>query len=416
MNKAPALSPSEPPVSENEALNGPRCPECGSARLYKDGLRYLADGTSVQRYLCRDCGYRFSWPQVQSPARQHKSKNLKTESGLTFNRCSSRALALLEQSGMGPMSGLEENGQWAAGATSEAKTDVKGKLVEFAWWMKKQGYSEHTIRNYVEMLKLLAFNGANLYNPESVKETLARLNRTDYWKHASVCAYSMFAETQGLTWQKPKIKRIRQLPFIPLERELDDLIAGANRKTAAFLQLLKETGMRAGEALRLKWTDVDFERNIITLNRPEKGGNPRVFKISPKLVGMLNTLKRKDIRIFPVTYTALKCNFLRARRKLAAKLDNPRLNQISFHTFRHWYATMLYHKTKDPLYVKEQLGHQKLDTTLLYIQIERTLFQNTTDEFTVKIAKTPEEIQALLTAGFDWVGEKDGIVYLRKRL
>jgi hypothetical protein len=35
-------------------------PECGSTRLYKDGLRYLADGKTIQRWLCRNCGYRFS--------------------------------------------------------------------------------------------------------------------------------------------------------------------------------------------------------------------------------------------------------------------------------------------------------------------------------------------------------------------
>jgi hypothetical protein len=36
------------------------CPECGSRLLYKDGLRYLRDGSSLQRWLCRKCGYRFS--------------------------------------------------------------------------------------------------------------------------------------------------------------------------------------------------------------------------------------------------------------------------------------------------------------------------------------------------------------------
>ena len=36
-----------------------RCPECGSERVYKDGIRYTASG-EVQRYLCRDCTYRFS--------------------------------------------------------------------------------------------------------------------------------------------------------------------------------------------------------------------------------------------------------------------------------------------------------------------------------------------------------------------
>jgi len=34
-------------------------------------------------------------------------------------------------------------------------------------------------------------------------------------------------------------------------------------------------------------------------------------------------------------------------------------------------------QTKDPLYVKEFLGHKKLDTTLLYIQIERAIIQRT---------------------------------------
>ncbi|MEM3549964.1 MAG: hypothetical protein QXN87_02710 [Candidatus Bathyarchaeia archaeon] len=34
-----------------------KCPKCGSERLYKDCLRYLADGSSVQRWLCRTCGY-----------------------------------------------------------------------------------------------------------------------------------------------------------------------------------------------------------------------------------------------------------------------------------------------------------------------------------------------------------------------
>ena len=43
---------------------------------------------------------------------------------------------------------------------------------------------------------------------------------------------------------------------------------------ATFLQLLKETVMRAGEAKRILWTDIDFEKRVITLNCPEKGGNP----------------------------------------------------------------------------------------------------------------------------------------------
>ena len=48
--------------------------------------------------------------------------------------------------------------------------------------------------------------------------------------------------------------------------EIEDLIAGCGKKIATFLQLLKETCVRAGEALSLKWIDLDFQRQVIVLN------------------------------------------------------------------------------------------------------------------------------------------------------
>jgi len=48
----------------------------------------------------------------------------------------------------------------------------------------------------------------------------------------------------GGKWNPPKYKRVEKLPFIPTEQELDTLINSCGPKTSAFLQLLKETGMR----------------------------------------------------------------------------------------------------------------------------------------------------------------------------
>jgi integrase len=79
---------------------------------------------------------------------------------------------------------------------------------------------------------------------------------------------------QGLTWSPPRYKSVNKLPFIPTEEELNNLIAGCNRKTATFLQLLKETGMRCGEAFMLKWTDFNFENRSVDVT-PEKGSEPR---------------------------------------------------------------------------------------------------------------------------------------------
>ncbi len=110
-----------------------------------------------------------------------------------------------------------------------------------------------------------------------------------------------------------------------------------------------------------------------------------------------------------------KSPFLSSRKIIAHKLQDPRLLRISFHTLRHWKATMLYHETKDPLYVKEFLGHKKLDTTLLYIQLEKTIFKENADSFHVKVATKPEEIKQLLETGFEYICEKGDLLYFRKR-
>jgi len=76
---------------------------------------------------------------------------------------------------------------------------------------------------------------------------------------------------------------------------------------------------------------------------------------------------------------------------------------------------MLHHKTHDPYYAKDFLGHKCLSNTEIYINIERTLFEDQSDEFTVKVAEKPEDIKALLEAGFEYVCEKNSLIYLRKR-
>jgi integrase len=98
------------------------------------------------------------------------------------------------------------------------------------------------------------------------------------------------------------------------------------------------------------------------------------------------------------------------------KLQNPRLLRASFHTFRHWKATSLYRQTKNKLLVKEFLGHASLDNTLLYIQLEQAIFGiNGEDEYTVTATNNKEEIKTLLWVGFEYICQKDDLLYFRKR-
>ncbi|MCS7114452.1 MAG: tyrosine-type recombinase/integrase, partial [Candidatus Bathyarchaeota archaeon] len=264
----------------------------------------------------------------------------------------------------------KENEKRAAGATTN-QSDIQNKIVEFLWWMKRQGYADATIRLFNSALRTLRNRGANLFDPESVKDAVAKQTWSDSRKANVIKAYDLFAKYCGLAWIKPKLPRpIRKIPsYLPTEAEIDTLIAASPKKLAAFLQLLKETAMRCGEAMRIKWTDIDFEKQIITLNEPEKGSEPRIWKVSSKLIGMLNTLPRKSLRVFgdgPIN--SLKTTYLKLRKRLAHKLQNQKLLQINFHTIRHWKATMEYHRTKDILYVKNFLGHREVRNTEIYIK------------------------------------------------
>ena len=274
-----------------------------------------------------------------------------------------------------------------------------------------------TIRCNVSALRTLAKRGADLHDPESVKGVIARQKWSGHRRRNVIQAYTLFLKMNGAHWEKPKYTVETKIPFIPTEQELNALIAGSGKKTATFLQLLKETAMRAGEAVRLEWTDVDFDRGIIILNNPEKRSKPRMWKVSKKLMAMLRNLPKKNRKVFGgTTYDSLKQTLQLTRKRLAAKLQNPRLKKITFHTFRHWKATMLYHQTKDPYYVKEFLGHKSIKNTEVYITIERTIFgESCDDEFTVRVANKPEEIKDLLEVGFQYVCEKDGMLFFKKR-
>ena len=220
-----------------------------------------------------------------------------------------------------------------------------------------------------------------------------------------------------MKWKPPKYRQTEKIPFIPTEEEIDQLItACTNKKTATLLQTLKETAMRIGEAWRLKWIDIDLERNTLTLNLPEKRGNARIFKISPKLKRMLLVLPNHHERVFGyVNLNNTKHTYLELRKRIAKRLQNPRILRITFHTFRHWKATMEYHCTRGIIHVMKFLGHRDIRNTMRYIDIADHVFKYKADEYTTRVAANVKGARALLEAGFEYVMDRDGVMIFRKR-
>lgn len=145
------------------------------------------------------------------------------------------------------------------------------------------------------------------------------------------------------------------MPFIPLESKIDSLIGGLGPKLSVFTRLVKETGARPMEIFQLKWPDVDNESNTISIT-PEKGSRPRRPRITGNTMTGVMSQPRVSLYVFHLEkgdYEEQYRNFLRKcadqRKKIADRLQNPRIRRISFKTLRHWKPSMLYSKTKDLL-------------------------------------------------------------------
>jgi integrase len=129
------------------------------------------------------------------------------------------------------------------------------------------------------------------------------------------------------------------------------------------------------------------------------------------LIPLMHGLTETE-RIWSAQASTVRSIYCRKRNQLAIKLGNPKLKRITLHTFRHWKATMEYHRTKDILYVKQLLGHKSIKNTLIYTHLVD--FEQE-DGYHVKVASSLEEYMELLESGFEYVSDYEDKKILRKR-
>jgi len=302
---------------------------------------------------------------------------------------------------------LERTSTMEAGANKPDVATMKGLLLQFTFYLHKEGYAKDS--RYVDCIRMLKNSNANLLDPENVKEIIANKKWKPGVKMQAVYAYDAMTKMLNITWKKPRYRQEETLPFVPIEKELDQLIAGCKgRKLVAFLQTLKETFADPGEAIKLRWKDI--RENVITINHPVRGHNPRRLKVSHKLIAMIKALPKTSPYIFNTTYASLGQCFRRVRKRTSNVLQNPRIKEITFTSFRHWGATMIYHQTKSILLVKKLLGHKHIKNTEKYTH----LIEFEGDDYDVATATTLEEAKKIITAGFEYVTELKGVKLFRK--
>ena len=168
-------------------------------------------------------------------------------------------------------------------------------------------------------------------------------------------------------------------------------INGEPTKYRAFFFLIAYSGFRRSEMFGLKWKDIDFENNIISIKRTsnytsERGiytdttktkRSKRVLKISPYIMGILKELKDEQDE----EALRLGDKWVESDRLFVKWNGEPMNNQTPYgwlkefcekndmpfygiHSFRHFAASALISSGLDVVTVSGALGHCNSGTTL----------------------------------------------------
>ncbi|MBI2118976.1 MAG: site-specific integrase [Elusimicrobia bacterium] len=159
-------------------------------------------------------------------------------------------------------------------------------------------------------------------------------------------------------------KRIRYLE----KNEKIKLLGACALPTKRLVFFALSTGMRQGEILNLKWSDIDFNTRLIKISH-SKAGKIRYVNIPSDLENMLKSTPTISEYVFGTPKG--KAKFSLYRKPFIKAIKNCGLSGLHFHDLRHDYASTLVMKGVDIKTVSELLGHSTLVMTERYSHLSK---------------------------------------------
>ncbi len=131
------------------------------------------------------------------------------------------------------------------------------------------------------------------------------------------------------------------------------------------------TGLRRGELLQLKWSDVDFDHRVLTVRaETAKSSKTRRIPLNGEVIKVLETWKQTNYVEKGLVFSAADGGVMKSvNSSWTSLIKKAKITDFRFHDLRHDFASQLVMKGVDLNMVRELLGHTDFMTTLRYAHV-----------------------------------------------
>lgn len=267
--------------------------------------------------------------------------------------------------------------------------------------------SIHTVHNYRMDLEAF-FSFIRLNNNEEINLSnitnlhirgyLAKMKNDQYARRtiarriSALRSFFQFLVREEILTQNP-FKNIhtpkleKRLPIYLETYEIEDLLSlpdtsSLGRRDLAILELLYATGIRVGELVKIKVTDVDMVNHFAIVFG--KGAKERLVPVGSKAIKaieeylqnsrpyLLHKTSQQNHNMLFVNSKGTPITDRSIRRIVEKYINKLAINKkISPHSLRHTFATHLLNNGADLRTVQELLGHVSLSTTQIYTHVTK---------------------------------------------
>lgn len=188
-----------------------------------------------------------------------------------------------------------------------------------------------------------------------------------------------FTQRIELTWDKSRTVKVKYLSIEQINSLVNSLKSDIKSTYISRYMILTAiyTGMRLGEIMALKWSDINFNFKTITISKsydyvsggkikpPKTESSNRTISVNQSLLDLLNQLKEND-HDFVFMGSNGKIPGSTAVNKTLKKhlaLCGIERKNFHFHSLRHSHVAYLLANNIDLYAISQRLGHSNMTTT-----------------------------------------------------